>query len=126
VHRLGRPDELAEEEVKEDAMPKGQYDRSKAKPRKAREAAPAAPGEPEAAKPEKVARKPRAKKAVAKKRRAAPARRAVPQRRASPSEAVFGVFEDGSVVINSPDCKGKLDHALADRLVKFIGKLQRK
>jgi hypothetical protein len=41
-------------------------------------------------------------------------------------EAVFGVYEDGSVVINAPDCKGRLDHALADRLVKFIGKLQRK
>lgn len=108
VHRLGEPDELTEE-----AMPRGVYDRTKkaskpAEPNPDAEAKPAKkkPGRKAKAKPEKAARKPRAK--------------LVTEHVAGPR---FGVFDDGSVTLNLPECKGQIAPVEAREFLGFLAKI---
>ena len=124
VHRIGDDEEegagVQPPQPVEEAMPKGVYDRSKAKPRK-KKAAGAAPAEPGHAH-EIVVRKPRAaRKAKAKSK---PRRVAAPRRPSRAADAAFGVFEDGSVVIDTPTCKGKLTAEQTTRLVAFVQRLR--
>lgn len=118
VHRL-------EDDEEDDDMPKGHYDRSKAKPR-----ANAAPTEPTGDQPEleKPARKPRKAKKKAPKVRKTRAVRAT--RKAAPVIAAagprFGVFEDGSVQIATAECTGRMSGEDAAALVAFIGRLKGK
>jgi hypothetical protein len=97
------PQPPAPNEEQEDEMPKGQYDRSKAKPRKPREAKAEGEGP---------------KKRTGRKARAAKVPRAS-------SKARFGVFSDGSVQIDAPGCKGNLSGADVRLLVEFVKKLER-
>jgi hypothetical protein len=106
----------------EASMPKGHYDRSKAKPRKKRTARPneAAPGEG-AAQAQQGERRARGKRGKGRKPRQARA-----PRRDSSSVARFGVFNDGSVHVDAPECKGVLTGKDVDLLVAFVGKLRAK
>lgn len=96
AHRLGEPDELTEE-----AMPRKASTEPKPEPttRKKR-------GRPAKAKPEKPARKPRQK--------------LVMEHVAGPR---FGVFDDGSVTLALPGCKGQMVPEEARDLVAFLAKL---
>lgn len=96
VHRLGEPDELTEE-----AMPRGVYDRKKPADKPAK-------SEPKADAPPKAkrVRKPGAKIAMEH----------VPGPR-------FGVFDDGSVTLSLPGCKGQLVPQEAREFVAFLAKI---
>ena len=95
VHRLGEPDELTEE-----AMPRGIYERKK-------------PAEPEvkaeAPAKKKPGRKPRAKAA-----------KLVMEHVPGPR---FGVFDDGSVTLNLPGCKGTIVPQEAREFLGFLAKI---
>lgn len=94
THRLGEP-----EEIQEDTMPTGQYVR---KPKAS--ATPAA--EPEAkAEPRKRGRKAKVK----------------PQAASQPAR--FGVFDDGSVTLNLPACKGQLVPQEAREFLAFLARI---
>lgn len=86
-------------------MPRGVYDRSKATKRTKKDDATA-----EAA---PAARKPRRKK------RAVTARRAT-----APTETRFGVYSDGTVVIDAPKCKGELDGEQVELLYQYVRRLR--
>jgi hypothetical protein len=116
----------SEPEAKEDAMPKGQYDRSKAKKRGEGAVATPAIAASAAEQPERKPHKPA--KAAKKKRKVAKAkpRRAAHHVGATAVDqvAAFGFFEDGSLLIDAPDCKGKLSAAIAGRLSMFLSRLK--
>jgi hypothetical protein len=98
-----------------ETMPRGVYDRTKAKKRTAGDAAAAPPTD-------KPVRKPR--KAAAKKR--ARAANAVPatQRRAQDAGERFAVWSDGSVEIDAPGCKGHLSAESVATLYAYVTKLR--
>jgi type IV secretory pathway VirB10-like protein len=100
IRPFGRPSQ-------EEAMPSGVY------PRK-----PKAQDEAAANATPKTKRKRKARAA----KPAAPA--ASSSRRRRSSEARFGVFEDGSVIVAAPGCKGKLTGEEAADLVEFITRLK--
>lgn len=88
VHRLGEPDELTE-----DAMPKGQYDRTKAAKK------PAEPKtEPEAPPAKKPGRKPRAMASIPVEKS-----EAKPRAKATTPAPIFSVDSTGAVLIRRGD-----------------------
>ena len=99
VHRLGEPDELTEE-----AMPKGVYERKKAEaPTTITDKAPA----PTKKKP---GRRPGVKAAKTPTKR-------------SNGKPRFGVFDDGSITIILPQFKGSMSPEEARQFVGFLGKI---
>ena len=101
VHRLGEPDELTQEAT----MPTGIYPR-----KKKAESSPTEPTEG-AAKPAKAkpGRKPKAKAA-----------KLVMEHVPGPR---FGVFDDGSVTLNLPGCKGTIVPQEAREFLGFLAKI---
>lgn len=103
-----------------ETMPRGHYDRSKAKKRAKRGecGADAAPG---------AAAPAAGKKKVGRKRKAragaAPVNAARTPRQ---GDARFAVYTDGSVLVDAPECKGTLSGEAAALLVEFIGRLKAK
>jgi hypothetical protein len=120
------PQPPAPTEEQEDEMPKGQYDRSKAKPRKTREAKPEGEGgQGAASSPAVDERRSRKRKGAGPKKRAGKKARAAraPQ---SHSKARFGVFSDGSVQVDAPECKGVLSGEDVATLIQFATRLRAK
>jgi hypothetical protein len=123
VALAGQADPLAstKDQEEEDDMPKGQYDRSKAKPRTTKgEKTEAAGGEGATA---AVAER-RPRKSAKKRGGASKKPRAGRAPRSNGSAARFGVFSDGSVQIDAPGCKGNLGGDDVRLLVDFVKKLE--
>jgi hypothetical protein len=114
---------------KEPTVPKGQYDRSKAKPRAAKKTAPEPTPAAASAGEQLEAPTPRKKRGPNKKRKT----RAVssgpkPQRRRASSSSIartFAVWNDGSVEINADGCKGHLSGQDVDLLVAYVQMLRK-
>lgn len=135
AHRLGEPDEL-----KEEAMPRGVYDRKKpaaaaaaAEPKPEAETKPARkkPGR-KAAPKAAAALKPEAKPKKGGKGRTIKIRLPIPYKfnpalnAASTPEAPrarFGVFDDGSVKICLPGCVGILEPEQAREFIGFLKRI---
>jgi hypothetical protein len=98
----------------EDTMPKGHYDRSKAKPR-AKKADAGAPGEQGTETSSKPTKKRGRRKVAAVK--PAPARQAKPNALGSRR---FGRWDDGSIDINLPCCSGHLSKEEGEELQAFL------
>jgi hypothetical protein len=96
-------------------MPKGQYDRSKSKPRAPRHAGIAA-GEQGAA-----AATPEKKKRKAKVAKAARVTPATPRASSAPAPGRFARWDDGSIDINVDGCTGRLNAKDAAALAAFMG-----
>jgi hypothetical protein len=124
VTLAGQADPLAStEDHEENDMPKGQYDRTKAKPRaKKGEKTEAAGGEGAGATAAVAERRPR--KNAKKRGKANKKPRAARAPRSNGSAARFGVFSDGSVQIDAPGCKGNLGGDDVRLLVDFVKKLE--
>lgn len=121
----------------EPAMPRGHYDRSKAKKRGSADSTPtpATPSVDDLKAARKKGRKKAKKAKVAKKRSATPTQRLMHGGGSMPirlgalapvSGPRFGVFDDGSVQIETEECRGKLNAGDASDLVAFIERLKAK
>jgi hypothetical protein len=97
------------------SMPRGVYDRTKSKKRKGAEAAAPAGGEE---KPRKAHGKSRARAAAGAKPRR--------PREATPpaGEERFAVWSDGTVDIDAPECKGRLNAATVASLYEYVKRLR--
>jgi hypothetical protein len=107
----------------EDNMPKGQYDRSKAKPRAKRADAgdAAAPGEAGATTATRADAKPSKKKRGGRKARAVtPPTRPRQVKASIPPGRRFGRWDDGSIDINLPCCSGHLSKEEGEELQAFL------
>jgi hypothetical protein len=115
---------------KEPTMPKGQYDRSKAKPRAAKKKTASEPTPAAAPAGEQLeAPTSRKKRGPNKKRMAREVSTAPkPQRRRASSSSIartFAVWNDGSVEINADGCKGHLSGQDVDLLVAYVQMLRK-
>lgn len=97
-----------------EAMPRGVYDRSKAKKRAKKNA-----GGEGGAQPDKPRKTHKARPEASPMKRAARAAR-------TGGNARFAVYSDGTVLVEAPGCRGELSAEDAALLVEFIGRLKAK